>query len=202
MKRKSRSADVAGLVTHATTESPPMERVPPIVMMDRDDAGPDMPTERIDPAQLLGVSLLLAVGLSAPSLLRAVHGEVSLLTAAWYFGWAVIVSVLGVWLLWAVWHTYRRPIDEQRRHDWEQARVERLAAMEAENVARIEAARAAAEEAMRSEANALRTAAPPDVVELVPDAPELPRSLRDALGGSPAGANRPVALSDPSVGSR
>src|SRR4051794_13305559 len=202
MKRKSRSADVEGLVTHATTESPPMERLTPMVVMDRDDPGPDMPTESIDPAQLLGVSLLLAVGLSAPSLLSAIHGEVSLLTAAWYFGWAVIVSVLGVWLLWAVWHTYGRPIDEQRRHDWEQARVERLAAMEAENVARIEAARAAAETAMRSEVDALRASAPPDPVELVPDPPQLPRSLRDALGASPADANRPVALSDPSAGSR
>jgi hypothetical protein len=146
--------------------------------------------------------LLIAVGLSVPSLSKAVDGRVSLLTAAWYFGWAVIVSVLGVWLLWAVWHTYRRPIDEQRRRDWEQARADRLAALEAENVARIEAARVAAADAHDAEVEALRSAAPPDSIELVVDPAELPRSLRDALGGDPRDHDRSVALSDPSVGSR
>jgi hypothetical protein len=193
MKRKSRSADVEGLVTHATTEAPAVARIPSVVF-DRDDARPDLPSERIDPAQLLGVALLLAIGISTPSLKKAIDGRVSLLTAAWYFGWAVIVSVLGIWLLWAVWHTYRAPIDEQRRRDWEQSRADRLAALEAENLERIQARRSGTENAPR--------AALSDTVERMPDASELPRSLRQAIDVVPDDVHRSVALSDPLAGSR
>ncbi|MCU1346135.1 MAG: hypothetical protein JWL70_2401 [Acidimicrobiia bacterium] len=202
MRRKSRSADVEGLVTHPTPELPDLGRMSRMVVLDRDDTRPDLPTEHIDPAQLLGLSLVIAVGISLPSLSKAVQGRVTLLTAAWYFGWAVIVSLLGVWLLWAVWHAYRRPIDEQLRRDWEQARAERLEALEAENLERLEANREAVAHSVRAETEALRTAAPPDTIEVDSGPAHLPQSLRDALAIEPADLNRSVALSDPLAGSR
>jgi hypothetical protein len=180
--------------------------VPPTVVIGHEDLGPDLPTERIDPAQLLGVAVLLALALSAPSLIKAIDGRVSLFTAGWYFGWAVLLCALGIWLLWAVWHMYRRPLDEQRRRDWEQARVDRLAALEAENLARVDAERTATEVAVRAEAEALRAAEPPEPVERVDepsfDSVELPRSLRDAMGTVSQDAGGSVALSDRPAGSR
>jgi hypothetical protein len=202
MKRKRRSADVEGLVTHATTETPVLVEAPPSVVLGYEETGPDLPTERIDPTQLLGISAILAVGLSFPSLSKAAAGRVSLLTAGWYFACAVVISMLGVWLLWAVWHTYRRPLDEQRRREWEQARAERLAALELENQARVDAAA----EVARAEAEALRATPPPEEVERTDDwaqdDPELPRSLRDALAAAADDVQPSVALSDPSAGSR
>jgi hypothetical protein len=213
MKRARRRSDVEGLVTHATSDTSKVVEARHQNTNLSPDQGPTLPTDRVDPAQLLGISVLLGLLLSMPSLLRAIHGQVALITAAWYFAWAVALSALGVWLLWAVWHTYRKPIDEQHRRDWEQERAERLAEIEAENLVTDELARHQQSRLADDEVESLRTMAPPDpFTAALPDRrsakvadgelTSLPRSLRVSIEVPMAELSGPGMLSDPAAETR
>ena len=62
----------------------------------------------------LAASLILALALGGPGLLQVLTHEREFIGAAWWFLLSFVAARVAVGVVWAVWASYRRSIDEHR----------------------------------------------------------------------------------------
>jgi signal transduction histidine kinase len=163
MKRRRRQA--AAVDEPVVEEALAVPRLPRVRPREADltapefDGVPDEPRaieSMIDPLLRLGLAIVIGLGLSSPALQGAFRGTTSLSVASFWFGFATLLSWLGIWFVFSVWVMYRNSYDNADRAARADAFDRYWARIEAEEeAARIEAARI---EAARLEAERLEAA--------------------------------------------